>query len=394
MAAAAVATVGFAGLAFDLGRMYVARSELQVFCDAASLAAAERLDGSTAGIQRAKDRVSADPNRWNFGLAPPDSTIVDFSLSVDGPFEQTPLSASDYRFVRLRAEADVPTSFMRLFPGVGASVPVSAQSVAGQLPVQGVGDGVMPFSPDAHDALDVTGNYGFLLGKYYTLRWDNKVGNKNAGTFKTSIDGAELVGCPADMDDPGFQPGETSNSQRGYIDLSNLGPLQSAGGASLIRETILSALSFERSIVPYAYWINPEPGEKQKIISSMDERVAQDTDPITPRYYSQPQVAPGSPSREDMNTLFRNNTTYRVGEPRPPLGNGRRIVVTPVNDPLNNGVVVGFAGFLLPPKPCDKVQVGPHKYFPCCGEYIGPVTRSGGGGASSSGGLFEVVLAR
>ena len=42
------------GLAFDLGRVYIARNEAQIFVDAASLAAAQQMDGTAAGLNRAR----------------------------------------------------------------------------------------------------------------------------------------------------------------------------------------------------------------------------------------------------------------------------------------------------------------------------------------------------
>ena len=41
------------GLAFDLGRVYIARNEAQVFTDAAAMTAASKMDGTAAGIARA-----------------------------------------------------------------------------------------------------------------------------------------------------------------------------------------------------------------------------------------------------------------------------------------------------------------------------------------------------
>ncbi len=38
------------GLAFDVGRIYIARNEAQVFTDAAAMAAASKLDGTKAGV--------------------------------------------------------------------------------------------------------------------------------------------------------------------------------------------------------------------------------------------------------------------------------------------------------------------------------------------------------
>ena len=124
--------------------------------------------------------------------------------------------------------------FLAAIPGVGTSRSVAASSTSGQMALAGIGDGVLPFSPDAHDVNDP--NFGFLLGKPYTLRWGKVVGNPPQGTYLTSINGQKLIGCQGDMDVPAFQPGETSASQRGYVDLSNLDPIDAGGGASLIRE--------------------------------------------------------------------------------------------------------------------------------------------------------------
>ena len=46
------------GLAFDVGRVYIARNEAQVFSDAAAMAAASKLDGTKAGLERARDAVA------------------------------------------------------------------------------------------------------------------------------------------------------------------------------------------------------------------------------------------------------------------------------------------------------------------------------------------------
>src|SRR5277367_2674848 len=67
------------GLAFDLGRIYIARNEAQVFTDAAALTAASKLDGTAAGIERARDAVGRVPMRWNLGTKEFTGVIVEFS---------------------------------------------------------------------------------------------------------------------------------------------------------------------------------------------------------------------------------------------------------------------------------------------------------------------------
>jgi len=45
---------GFCGFAIDLGRMYNRKVELQTVADTIALAAARELDGTTAGVTRAR----------------------------------------------------------------------------------------------------------------------------------------------------------------------------------------------------------------------------------------------------------------------------------------------------------------------------------------------------
>ncbi len=242
----------------------------------------------------------------------------------------------------------------------------------------------------------MTGNFGFLRGRQYTLLWDKLNGNTNGlppNSYIESTNGINLVGCDADMDGTtaGFQPGEASNSQRGYIDLDDLDPIDGGGGAALIRNIVEGKVSFEQSIVPYQYWVTPEPGAKTTILSAMADRAASDTDPSTATYYTTAQTVPETPSSESMNTSYRSS--YEVAEPRPPAGNGRRLATVPVNDPLSNGVVIGFAGFFLPPDPCAEVQIDNKSYYPCCGEYVGTTLLNGGGsGANPGAGSFRIAL--
>ena len=58
MGAAVVLLVGMAVLAVDIGRMYIVKSELQTFTDAASIAAGVHLDGTWEGIARAEAAIA------------------------------------------------------------------------------------------------------------------------------------------------------------------------------------------------------------------------------------------------------------------------------------------------------------------------------------------------
>jgi hypothetical protein len=381
MALAALVLMGIMGLAVDLSRLYVTKNELQNFAYSSAVAAALKLDGTNAGFTAATNAATSNSNRMAFGTENVSNVTVKFSTMHSGGFTATPAGALGYRFVEVVVAGNAPLYFMPMLAGSNYSYPVGARAVSGHMPLSGVGDGVFPFSPDAHNKNDP--NFGYLLGKQYTMRWDKATGNPPAGTYLTSIDGNKLVGCPGDMANLGFMPGESGSSERGYIDLGDRDPLDAGGGASLIRKAVLGQISFNLTIVPYNYYITPEPGAKQTITDAMLDRVVQDTDHTTDRYYTTSQTAADTPSAEEMNNSYRS--AYN--------GNRRRIVVSPVND-RDSGLVIGFGGFYLPNVPCAQVTVGNKKYDPCCGEYIGSVLESGGGspGTGANSGAFRVVL--
>ena len=54
------------GLVTDLGRIYIAKNELQNFTDSAALAAVARLNGSASGLSDATAEAAANANRWEF----------------------------------------------------------------------------------------------------------------------------------------------------------------------------------------------------------------------------------------------------------------------------------------------------------------------------------------
>src|SRR4051812_8466854 len=70
------------GLAADMGRMFIAKNEAQDYSEAAAIAAAFRLNGSSEGLASADKAVVLSPNKWNFATANFSGTRVEFS--VDG----------------------------------------------------------------------------------------------------------------------------------------------------------------------------------------------------------------------------------------------------------------------------------------------------------------------
>ena len=121
------------GLAFDLGRIYIARNEAQVFTDSAALTAVTKMDGTTAGLVQAREAIAKLPMRWNLGAEPFHGTIIEFS-SDGSQWSADPKDASGLTMARVIAPANsVDIVFLRAVGGP-KSLTVAARSVAAMNP--------------------------------------------------------------------------------------------------------------------------------------------------------------------------------------------------------------------------------------------------------------------
>jgi hypothetical protein len=123
------------GLAFDLGRVYIARNEAQVFVDAASLAAAQQMDGTAPGLDRARAAVKRLPNRWNLGNEAFTGVQIEFSADNEH-FDPQPKDIAAMRFVSVIApDNHLGIVFLRAVGGP-ESFTVPARAVAAINPVR------------------------------------------------------------------------------------------------------------------------------------------------------------------------------------------------------------------------------------------------------------------
>jgi uncharacterized membrane protein len=123
------------GMAFDLGRVYIARNEAQVFTDAAAMAAASKIDGTAAGLDRAREAVVRVPNRWSFGTKDFEGVTVEFSTG-EGNWEKSPKNPAAVTRARVTAPSNqVDITFLRAVGGP-EQFTVPAHSVASSNPVR------------------------------------------------------------------------------------------------------------------------------------------------------------------------------------------------------------------------------------------------------------------
>jgi hypothetical protein len=135
MSVATLVLLAVVGLAFDFGRIYIARNEAQVFTDAAALTAALKLDGTASGIAAARSAVEELPHRWSLGTRPFSQVLVEFS--ADGRHWRTePPDPAQVAFARVTApQNDVEIVFLRAVGGPEWFT-VPAHSVAAVAPVR------------------------------------------------------------------------------------------------------------------------------------------------------------------------------------------------------------------------------------------------------------------
>ena len=336
-AAAMIGLLMLVGLGVDVGRLYVARTELQVYADEAAVAAALELDGTAAGLTRAGDAAIAGPgggvtpNRWNFGTAAVTGVTTEFASAPAGPYNSNPAIAAGVRFARVVVSGNVNLYFLPVVSAIGAAQTPSASAVAGQNPRASLGDGLAPFSPMAHDTQDI--NFGFSAGSVYTLRWAPGGQRKQAGGF-----------CSGDA---AFDPG--TSDERGYIDVGQ------GTGSSALRAAVINNSFFLPQPFTVGTPITMYSGQ-DSVTSSMQTRYSQDTDTTAPNF-----------------------AAYN--------GNGRRLLTVAVGTGGSPSTVVGFALFFMQPVPC-----GTKNTTPCCAEYVGPAVLGShhkGGGAA---GVYQVQL--
>lgn len=327
--------LGVTGMAIDIGRMYITKSEVQHFADSASMAAALQLNGQSTGITAARTAVTSTPLAYGFGQTTFASSNITttFSNSSTGPFTTTPPSPpTGYNYVQVLAQVNVNMTLMRIL--IGPNAQVAASAIAGWQATTSVPGGEFPFSPYTRAGYagaeldDPTDPYGYAVGNEYTLRW-GAPGDRST--------------CKDDTGDPSLAG---KGSIRGYC-------CTGSQSASDLRATIVSGQTAPVAIGSSVPMVN---GAKDTEMSAIAWRVNMDTD-TTSTTYAQ-YVANGN-------------------------GNGERVVMVPVNSGAPDYINVGFAGFFLE-TPSDYSGLGGNDS--ACAIYIGQY-RQGSSTTSGSGSL-------
>lgn len=360
--------LGILGLAFDCGRMFIVKNELQTFCDSAVIASARNLDGSQSGVQLAHTTAqqgplgTAVPNGVNFDTVKVTTAVDTYANTFNGTYVNYPsasvFATNNYRFVRIEASSVVKLFFLGAIKRDLTGVTVRASAIAGQQeqPALFNNGGLVPFSPAAHNASD-TRYFGLTPGQRYTLKWGKAGGSTD---------------CPGDA---GWVKANSFPAQRGYLDLGQ------GNGTSGLRKAIEFGGFPDGIHVPTTVdagdILEAVPGNKSPSLTAVMNRSIQDPD-------------------QTSTTWEQYKQKLQQG-----IANGRRLVTTIIDDPSQsttggNGTykAIGFGEFLLDPAAVydQNDQSGNGSY---CATYIGPANLNGGGtGGNSGSSMYRIVLYR
>jgi len=336
--------IGMLGLAIDIGRMFVYKTELQAFADNSAMAAIAQMDGTQTGVQGANATALTGPdgaslaNKVNFDSTTISTVTTSYATSFSGTYDSFATASSaatnNYRFLKVTASSNVSLTFLPVLPGISNLYTVSASAVAGQQATSNLTNGgLLPFAPDAHNPADTT-NFGLLPGQEYSLKWN----------------GGNTASCPGDVGWP--VPGSPP-SEHGFVDIGE------GNSNSRVRDAIISGgypnANSTPSSISTGDTLGGVPGNRgSSIFDALDTRASQDTDDISMTY-----------------------AQYKAAG----TGNGRRVVTVAIGGTWSgNGSnastpILGFANFFLYTHYSGTSQG-------ICATYIGPANTTG----SSSGG--------
>jgi Flp pilus assembly protein TadG len=329
--------LGAAGLAVDIGRAYVARSEVQAYADAASIAAAAQLNGTSTGISSAVTAAKSIPDKWNFGSQSISNPTIQFAQPLATNSNQadpatwttSPASGANYLFVQVTATVNVPMTLMQAIT-VQSGMNVAANAQAGQVMVTTYMDGLLPFSPIAPNGTDTT-NYGYQTGQLYTLRYPSNGGQNAGNVCPGDASGTYWQNLPSQ--DHGFWGSNSSSALRGEI----------------VDDTQAVPITIGENVPMVG-------GNRTTEGDALDARVMEDTDPYSTTYAQY----------EQMGT-----------------GNGRRVIGVPVNSGPPNFTAVAVRAFFLQPAGVYSAVTGSTSI---CAEYIGSYKQTGTGTAAAGTG--------
>lgn len=364
MAISATALVAVVGLALDLGRLYIAKNETQIYCDAAALAAVKQLNGLSSGVTAATSAATALNNSYNLNSTNATGATLTFANSAAGPWlaaASLPSTPTGYMYAKVNLPVQMPLYFLPIV-AERYTQQVASVAAAGQVQITSFGAGLGPYSLVSTNTSGP--NFGFTVGKEYTIQWPQFNGTRNGCNSGNPEKCFNQNPCQDDSRASMWAVADKwSSSTNGYWGFSSNSDIE----RSVINGLQTAAISVGDNILPIM-----TNGNKAAQAIVLDTRSSQDTD-----YTSS------------------SAQNYQLSASR----NGRRIMLIPVLYPETATLtsVSGFAAVLLYNDGTANSQYyrsNTNGNSPFCAIYLGPYVFGSNttGTATTGSGAYEVKL--
>ncbi len=357
MAVSSIALMAALGLAVDVGRMFIAKNETQAYCDAAALAAALALDGTSTGITKAITAAQNVPDKWNLNSATISNPTVMFGTSISGPWQANPASPASYSYAKVSASVPLSLYFLPIVVAE-RTTNITASAIAAQVSTNSIPQGLSPYSAVS---TNTTGpNFGLVVGNSYDIQWPQFNGSRGGCGPTNPMRCFNTPPCS----------GDTVASQMAVV--NNWGSSNNGYWGSNSNSVIAQEVMNNIQTQTLSVGTNIDPvltnGNKNSESIYLDERASEDingTDNTVPGYFADPN-------------------------------NGRRIISMPIVDPTNpsNTTVLGYGSFLLLTNglPSNYYAKNTNGNSPFCAIYAGPYNAGSGVGTGGLNGATYVRL--
>jgi Flp pilus assembly protein TadG len=181
--------LGFIAIAFDFGRLFIVKTELQTAMDSCALAAAQELDGQASALTRARNAgiAAGNMNRVNLQSTTWDGkgNVIDTDISFkDAAYAATTVAASA-RYAQCEHRQQGVRMWlmhaMGAFSGDSAANPASRAVLASAVATRSSAQSTcpIPVALKARTGGTPANNFGFQVGEWVTVF--DKAGGASAG---------------------------------------------------------------------------------------------------------------------------------------------------------------------------------------------------------------------
>jgi Flp pilus assembly protein TadG len=341
--------MGILGVSVDIGRLYIAKNETQVYADAAALAAVTQFNGATTGLTAARNAAAAAANSWNLNSSTATTGTLEFGTTSAGPWVATPTSGTGYSYARATLAVQMPLFFLPVVVSRYQQQVVSV-SVASQEPINSFSVGLSPYSLVAGSS--VGPNFGLNPGGNYTIQWPAFNNNK---FVRPPCDGDSQQAISSVKN----RWGSATNGYWGFSSNSDI-------TQSVLNGRQTAPITIGQNILPIM-----TNGNKAAQAMILDTRANQDQDLTS----------------QTPDAYMQTSNSH----------NGRRIMVVPILSVDSDTVttVVGWGAVLLYTNGSNSnyyKQTNGNEPF--CAVYMGPyvVGSTNSGGATSGSGAYRPRL--